>query len=98
MQRCRQIADINTKLQGLGPNDPSAATLMDRRDQAINTLSKLVDVHVVTDGSNQANIFTATGIELVSAGLASQFTFSSAGALTANSLYDPIPPNPASVR
>ena len=86
-----QIADINTKLQGLGPNDPSAATLMDRRDQAINTLSKLVDVHVVTDGSNQANIFTATGIQLVSAGLASQFTFSSAGALTANSLYDPNP-------
>ncbi len=37
----KQVADINTKLQGLSANDPSAATLMDQRDQAINTLSKL---------------------------------------------------------
>lgn len=84
----QQIADINTKLQGLSSSDPSAATLMDQRDQAINTLSKYVDVRVVTDGSNQANIFTSTGIQLVGAGLASQFTFSSVGALTANSLYN----------
>lgn len=57
----QQIADINTKLQGLSANDPSAATLMDQRDQAINTLSKFVDVRVTTDGSNQANIYTTTG-------------------------------------
>ncbi|MCS3732016.1 flagellar hook-associated protein FlgK [Bradyrhizobium betae] len=83
-----QIADINTKLQGLSANDPSAATLMDQRDQAINTLSKYVDVRVTTDGSNQANIYTTTGIQLVGAGLASQFSFASAGALTATSQYN----------
>jgi flagellar hook-associated protein 1 FlgK len=83
-----QIADINTKLQGLAPTDPSAATLMDQRDQAINTLSKYVDVRVTTDGSNQANIYTTTGIQLVGAGLASQFSFASAGALGATSLYN----------
>lgn len=83
-----QIADINTKLQGLASNDPSAATLMDQRDQAINTLSKYVDVRVTTDGSNQANIYTTTGIQLVGAGLASQFSFTSAGALGATSLYN----------
>ncbi|MCP3477218.1 flagellar hook-associated protein FlgK [Bradyrhizobium sp. CCGUVB1N3] len=87
----QQIADINTKLQGLSSSDPSAATLMDQRDQAINTLSKYVDVRVVTDGSNQANVYTNTGIQLVGAGLASKFTFTSAGALTANSLYDSNP-------
>ena len=87
----QQVADINTKLQGLGTNDPSAATLMDQRDQAINTLSKYVDVRVVTDGSNQANVYTNTGIQLVGAGLASKFTLASAGALTANSLYDSNP-------
>ena len=86
-----QIAAINGKLQGLALNDPSAATLMDQRDQAINTLSKYVDVRVVTDASNQANIFTTTGIQLVGADLASQFTFSSRGALNANALYDPNP-------
>lgn len=86
-----QIADINTRLQGLSPNDPSAATLMDQRDQAINTLSKYVDVRVTTDGSNQANIYTTTGFQLVGAGLASQFSFASAGALTATSLYNSDP-------
>lgn len=83
-----QIADINTKLQGLASTDPSAATLMDQRDQAINSLSKYVDVRVTTDGSNQANIYTTTGIQLVGAGLASQFSFASAGALGATSLYN----------
>ncbi|CUU17057.1 flagellar hook-associated protein 1 FlgK [Bradyrhizobium sp. JR7.2] len=87
----QQVADINTKLQGLSANDPSAATLMDQRDQAINTLSKYVDVRVTTDGSNQANIYTTTGIQLVGAGLASQFTFASAGALSATSLYNADP-------
>lgn len=83
-----QIADINTKLQGLASTDPSAATLMDQRDQAINSLSKYVDVRVTTDGSNQTNIYTTTGIQLVGAGLASQFSFTSAGALGATSLYN----------
>ncbi|MET4390525.1 flagellar hook-associated protein 1 FlgK [Bradyrhizobium sp. F1.4.3] len=86
-----QIADINTKLQGLASTDPSAATLMDQRDQAINSLSKYVDVRVTTDGSNQANIYTTTGIQLVGAGLASQFSFASAGALDATSLYNTDP-------
>ncbi|MDF0518220.1 flagellar hook-associated protein FlgK [Bradyrhizobium yuanmingense] len=84
----KQIADINTRLQGLSANDPSAATLMDQRDQAINTLSKYVDVRVTTDNSNQANIYTTTGIQLVGAGLASEFSFASAGALSATSLYN----------
>jgi flagellar hook-associated protein 1 FlgK len=83
-----QIADINTKLQGLASTDPSAATLMDQRDQAINTLSKYVDVRITTDGSNQANIYTTTGIQLVGVGLASQFSFTSVGALSATSLYN----------
>jgi flagellar hook-associated protein 1 FlgK len=86
-----QIAQINTQLQGLAPTDPQAATLMDQRDSAINDLSKLVDVRVVTDSSNQANIFTTTGVQLVGAGLASQFNFSSPGALTATSLYNTNP-------
>src|SRR5690242_9990880 len=86
-----QIAQINTRLQGLASTDPQAATLMDQRDKAINDLAKLVDVRVVTDPSNSANIFTTSGIQLVGAGLASQFVYSSPGALTANSLYDANP-------
>jgi flagellar hook-associated protein 1 len=86
-----QIAQINIKLQGLAPTDPQAASMMDQRDNAINDLSKLVDVRVVTDTSNQANVFTTTGIQLVGANLASQFNFSSPGVLSATAQYNANP-------
>ncbi len=86
-----QIAAINTQLQGLSPTDPLAATLMDQRDNAINDLSKLVDIRVVTDPSNQSNIFTNSGIQLVGGGLSSSFTYTSPGSLTATSLYNANP-------
>ena len=47
---------------------------MDQRDNAINDLSKLMDIRVVTDPSNQTNIFTNSGIQLVGQGLSSSFT------------------------
>jgi flagellar hook-associated protein 1 FlgK len=86
-----QIAAINTKLQGLSPTDPSAATLEDQRDTAINDLAKLVDVKVSNSGNNQVNIFTTTGIQLVGGGLPSQFSFTSPGTLTPTSLYNSDP-------
>lgn len=85
------IAHINTQLQGLSSSDPLAATLMDQRDNAINDLSKLVDIKVTTDPSNQTNIFTNSGIQLVGAGLASSFTYTSKGSLTATDLYSTNP-------
>jgi flagellar hook-associated protein 1 len=83
-----QIAQINTQLQGLKPSDPQAATLMDQRDAAINDLSKYVDIRVTTDQSNQTNIFTNSGIQLVGQGYASTFEYTSQGALSATSLYN----------
>jgi flagellar hook-associated protein 1 len=86
-----QIAQINSKLQGLSATDPTAATLMDQRDNAINTLSKLMDVRAVTDSSNQTNVFTNSGYQLVGGSLASQMTFNSPGTLSATSLYNSDP-------
>jgi flagellar hook-associated protein 1 FlgK len=86
-----QIANINAQLQGLSPTDPAAATLMDQRDNAINDLSTLMDVNVVTGSSNQVNLFTNSGTQLVSGSLASTMNFSSPGSLTANSLYSTNP-------
>ena len=86
-----QIAKINTQLQGLNPTDPAAATLMNQRDTAINQLSQLMDIRAITDASNQTSVFTNSGIQLVGAGQASQMTFTSAGALGANSLYNSDP-------
>jgi flagellar hook-associated protein 1 len=86
-----QIAQINSQLQGLKPTDPQAATLMDQRDGAISNLSKLVDIRVTTDSSNQTNVFTNSGMQLVGQGLASSFIYSSPGALSATSLYNANP-------
>jgi flagellar hook-associated protein 1 len=86
-----QIAAINTKLQGISPTDPSAAPLLDQRDNAINDLAKLVDVKTITDSTGQVSIFTTTGVQLVGAALVSQLSFKSAGALTPNSLYNSDP-------
>jgi flagellar hook-associated protein 1 FlgK len=79
-----QIAQINTKLGGLKPTDPTAATFEDQRDNAINQLSQLLDVRVSTNSNNQVSVFTSNGIELVSA-QASQFIFNSPGTLNAGS-------------
>jgi flagellar hook-associated protein 1 FlgK len=87
----QQIASINTQLQSLSPTDPAAASLEDQRDNAINNLSNLVDVKVTTDGANQANVYTATGVQLVGGGLASQFNFTSPGTLSPTSLYNSDP-------
>jgi flagellar hook-associated protein 1 FlgK len=86
-----QIAQINTQLRGMSSTDPAAATLMDQRDGALNQLSKLMDIRAITDTSNQTNVFTNTGIELVGGSLASTINFSSPGALGATSLYNTDP-------
>lgn len=87
----QQIASINQQLQGLSATDPAAATLMDQRDNAINDLSTLMDVHVSTGTGNQVNVSTTSGTQLVSGSLASTMNFSSPGSLTANSLYSTNP-------
>lgn len=86
-----QIAAINTQLQGLTANDPSAATLEDQRDSAINDLSSLLDVNAVTDSANQVSILTNSGVQLVSGSQASQFSFTSAGTLNPTDLYSSNP-------
>jgi flagellar hook-associated protein 1 FlgK len=86
-----QIASINAQLQGLSANDPSAATLEDQRDDAINDLANLMDVNAVTNSANQTSILTNTGVQLVSGGQASQFSFTSPGTLSPTSLYNSNP-------
>src|SRR6202035_3457791 len=71
-----QIAQINTQLQGMKTTDPTAATLMDQRDQAINQLSQLMDIRVSNTGNNQTSVYTSNGVELVGT-QASTLTFNS---------------------
>src|ERR1700681_3102725 len=81
-----QIAQINTQLQGLKTTDPAAATLMDQRDSAINTLSQLMDIRVSTNNTNQTTVYTTNGVELVGA-KAYTLNFNSQGTLNANSQW-----------
>ena len=86
-----QIAQLNSRLQSMNATDPAAATLMDQRDNAINQLSQLMDIRVVTDNTNQATVFTNSGIQLVGGGQASQLAFNSQGTLNANSQWNSNP-------
>jgi flagellar hook-associated protein 1 len=87
-----KIAQINTQLQGMSPTDPTAATLMDQRDQAVDQLSQLMDVRVSNTGNNQTSVYTSSGVELVGT-QASTLTFNSQGTLNANSQWSSNPAN-----
>jgi len=74
----------------LPATDNTAATLMDQRDNAINDLSKLMDIRVVTDSANQATVYTTSGLQLVG-NQASLLSFSGQGTLNASSLWNSNP-------
>ena len=84
------IANINSQLQGLPATDPTAATLQDQRDSAIDQLSQLVDIRVTTDNNNQASVYTTSGVQLVGV-QASQLQYTSKGDLSATSLWNADP-------
>src|SRR3954464_843621 len=85
------IAQLNSRLQAMNPTDPAAAILMDQRDNAINQLAQLMDIRVVTDGTNQATVLTNSGIQLVGGSQGSQLDFNSQGTLDANALWNSNP-------
>src|SRR5450631_180190 len=85
-----QIAQLNTRLQGMSATDPTAATLMDQRDSAIDQLSQLMDIRVTTDNANRTTVYTSNGVELVGA-QASTLNFNSQGTLDANSQWNADP-------
>jgi flagellar hook-associated protein 1 FlgK len=85
-----KIAQLNSQLQGMNPTDPTATTLMDQRDQAINQLSQLMDIRVSNTGNNQTSVYTSNGVELVGT-QASTLTFNSQGTLNANSQWSSNP-------
>jgi flagellar hook-associated protein 1 FlgK len=85
-----QIQDLNTQLQGMNANDPSAAALQDQRDSAINQLSQLMDIRVISSGGNSISVYTGSGIPLVGV-QASQLSFSPKDSLSANSLWNADP-------
>jgi flagellar hook-associated protein 1 len=86
----QQIAQINQQLSGGSPSDGTTASLEDTRDQAINQLAQLMDIHVVENSNNQVSVFTTSGAQLVGT-TASQLTFDNRGTLSATALWNANP-------
>jgi flagellar hook-associated protein 1 FlgK len=76
------IADLNTKLADYPQIDTAAATMLDQRDAAIDQLSKLMDIHLVTSDNNQVTVFTNSGIQLAGK-LPAQLFFDAQGTMSA---------------
>ena len=86
----QQIAQINQQLSNASPPDATTVSLEDSRDQAINQLAQLMDIHVVENNNNQVSVFTTSGAQLVGIS-ASQLTFDNRGSLSAGSLWNANP-------
>jgi flagellar hook-associated protein 1 FlgK len=93
-----QIAAINKQLQGHTTQDTASAALMDQRDQYITQLSQLMDVRVVTSGT-QVSVLTGSGLQLVDGPNAVQMSFNPQGTVTPNTLWssDPAQSNMGSI-
>lgn len=86
----QQIASINNQLLGTSGNDAASASLLDQRDQYITQLSQLLDIRVVTNGNNQVNIFTNSGVQLVGSE-AAKLSFNPQGTVTPNTQWSADP-------
>ena len=80
------IATLNTKIAGTG-DDAGRADLLDQRDQALNSLSALMDVQVVGQRSGTVTVITGSGVTLVEGGNAASLSFDDHGSLTAGAAY-----------
>jgi flagellar hook-associated protein 1 FlgK len=72
-QRATDIAKLNTQIQAAQAQGNDASDLLDQRDAKLSDLSKLVDVHTITD--NQGNLIVqASGATIVNGGTASSLS------------------------
>lgn len=90
----QQISTINGQIQA-NPNggtstDTATASLLDQRDQAITQLSQLMDIKVVTSSSNQVQIYTGSGVQLVG-GQAASLSFNAQSNVTPSTTWNSNP-------
>ncbi|MGD1876920.1 MAG: flagellar hook-associated protein FlgK [Kiloniellaceae bacterium] len=81
------IAELNAQIannlvQGLPVGD-----LQDRRDVAVKTISKYMDLQEFTDSTGQIRLFTQSGRSLVSGTSASSLSYTTTPYMTANETY-----------
>ena len=86
----QRISDINHQLAGTNANDASTASLLDQRDQYVDTLSTLMDIRVTNVSDREISVFTGSGLQLVGSN-AAQLTFNSQGTITADAQWNADP-------
>ena len=86
----QKIAELNGQLAGRPIANASDAALADQRDAYVDQLAELIDIRVVKGDQGELNIFTNSGVQLVSAS-ASRLEFDAAGTVNAASHWDADP-------
>ncbi|UMY19072.1 flagellar hook-associated protein FlgK [Methylobacterium organophilum] len=82
------IASLNAKITATPESDGSRADLEDQRDQALTSLSALMDVNAVPQTDGTVTVLTTAGATLVDHAAAASLSFDSRGTLTAGATYD----------
>lgn len=86
-----QLAKLNTQIVATSAEDPSRPNLEDQRDQALNSLSGLIDINAVAQNDGSVSVLTGSGITLLDRSNAATLSFDARGTLSANALYSPDP-------
>lgn len=86
-----QLAKLNARLGATPKTDASRPDLEDQRDQALNSLSALMDINTVTLDDGSVSVLTGSGATLLDQGNAAHLSFSSRGTLSAEALYSSDP-------
>lgn len=81
-----QIADLNKQILTGTANGSDITNLEDQRDAALQTLSKDIGITYYTTPTNQVQVYTAGGVELVGRN-GNQLSYTAASSLTAAVTY-----------
>ncbi|MBB2963260.1 flagellar hook-associated protein FlgK [Methylobacterium sp. R2-1] len=86
-----QLAKLNSRIIATSTGDPSRPDLEDQRDQALTSLSGLMDINAVTQGDGSVSVLTSSGVTLLDRTNPASLSFDARGTLSANALYDTDP-------
>ncbi len=84
------LSEVNSRLLDLGMTDGARASLHDQRDRLVSSVAELIDVRADYRQDGTVSLMTRSGVGLLDNGV-SQFSFESAGNLSANSIADADP-------
>ncbi|MFC7051868.1 flagellar hook-associated protein FlgK [Hansschlegelia quercus] len=86
-QALKTIESLSKQIVQAKIKGSSASGLEDMRDQAIDTLSQLIDLRVEDRGSGDIAIKTGSGLSLYDGGKASELSFTAATPMTPSTTY-----------